>query len=300
MIPFNGFHIELTNICTLKCAACSRTTFINKFGSKKFKTHSLVLEELKYFLQHTDLAGKVVSLCGNYGDPIYHKDFNLFVKYFKQQKAIVKIVTNGSYKTKEFWEELTNLLTQQDKIVFSIDGTPENFTTYRVNADWDSIETGLKVVGSSTVDSEWKYIPFNYNENDIDEVKLLSASYGIKKFNIHSSDRWDTPTSHLKPILFTGSREHAHVNWKDDPSQIEIAPECNAGKAHYITADGYYTPCCYVHDWRFYYKSEFYKNREKYKISNNTFKDILEQTTEFYNTITTVKPNYCTFNCPKT
>ena len=45
-----GFHLELTNKCMLKCSACARTTFINKFGIEKWKNHDLNLDHLKKFL----------------------------------------------------------------------------------------------------------------------------------------------------------------------------------------------------------------------------------------------------------
>jgi hypothetical protein len=44
----------------------------------------------------------------------------------------------------------------------AFDGSPENFTEYRVNADWDSILVGIEecVAGPATV--IWKYIPFSF------------------------------------------------------------------------------------------------------------------------------------------
>ena len=132
-----GFHIELTNICTLKCAGCARTMFIDQWP-QHWRNHSLDIEQLLKFLD-CDLQGKILTLCGNYGDPIYHPDFLNIVSKFKQRGAVVDIITNGSYKKQEWWHELGTLLTDQDSVAFSVDGIPDNFTQYRVNANWPSI-----------------------------------------------------------------------------------------------------------------------------------------------------------------
>ena len=73
-----GFHIEPTNICTLKCEGCARTRFIDQWP-QHWHNHSLDIDQLLNFLD-VDLSTKTIKLCGNYGDPIYHPDFINFVK----------------------------------------------------------------------------------------------------------------------------------------------------------------------------------------------------------------------------
>ena len=298
-----GFHIELTNKCYLKCSKCARTTFIDKFGITKWKNHDLNLDSLKKFL-NIDLSGLRISLCGTYGDPIYHPELIEIVNWFKEKNAIVQIITNGSYKDKDWWEELVSKLTAADEICFSIDGIPENFTQYRVNADWESIAIGLQVVGSSDVNSIWRYIPFSFNEHDIDQAKELAESFNIKSFQIMHSDRFDNEDK-LKPITpnALGSRYSSVITWRNindqKRSESDIDPKCSNGREHFITADGYYSPCCYVVDWRFYYKSKFYKNKNSYKIQDTTIEKILEQEQDFFDNLQITKYNYCTFNCPK-
>tara|TARA_R110000823_G_scaffold93747_8_gene205172 strand:+ start:574 stop:1482 length:909 start_codon:yes stop_codon:yes gene_type:complete len=298
-----GLHIELTNKCYLKCSKCARTTFIDKFGIKNWNNHDLSLDDLKSFL-NIDLTGIQITFCGDYGDPIYHPELIKIVTWFKEKNAIVKITTNGSYKDKTWWEELVSKLTADDEICFSIDGIPENFTQYRVNADWKSIAVGLQVVGSSNVNSVWKYILFRFNEHTIDQAKTLSESFNIKAFNIMHSDRFDNDDE-LMPSSTNalGDQYSSIVTWRnlDNRKRAEqkIDPKCSKGTKHYITADGHYLPCCYVGDWRFYYKSKFYKNKNSYKIQDTTIEKILEQEQDFFDNLQTTKPDYCTFNCPK-
>jgi MoaA/NifB/PqqE/SkfB family radical SAM enzyme len=297
MNDITGIHIEPTNICTLKCSGCARTRFIDQWP-QHWKNHSLDIDQLLKFLD-IDLADKRIGLCGNYGDPIYHPNFIELVNKLKARGANLTIFTNGSYKKHDWWESLVKQLTPTDVVIFSVDGTPSNFTEYRVNADWESIETGMKVVANSSCQSVWKYIPFSFNQNDIAEVEKLSNQIGIKRFWIETSDRFDDQTFSLKPDnKLLSPRYSAKENWKFNNRDTIVDPECKQGRQHFITADGYYAPCCYLADHRFYYKTQFGKNKTQYDIRQHTLTEILQQsqTVEFYQTLQQ-QPG-CQYNCP--
>jgi len=291
-----GFHIELTNICTLKCSGCSRTQFINMFP-RHWNNHSIDVNSLMNFLD-CDLTNMRILLCGVYGDPIYHPDFHNIISQLKSRGAILSIVTNGSYKTKQWWEQTVGTLTEQDTVTFSVDGLPENFTTYRVNANWKSIKAGMKVVAHSKCKSRWSYIPFNYNENNIEQAKDLCKKLGIKEFIINYSDRWDEGTKHLMPAKDKiGSKHDGKKTWEKTQSVTDISPQCATGKDHFITAEGYYAPCCYAADFRFYYKTPFGLDKKRYNINTTTISKILEDqvTIDFMSNLKNFK--VCQFTC---
>jgi MoaA/NifB/PqqE/SkfB family radical SAM enzyme len=248
-----------------------------------------------------DLQNKQITLCGNYGDPIYHPDFFNLIDQLKQRQCAVRIITNGSYRSIEWWQQLVTLFDSTDTVVFSVDGTPENFTNYRINADWDSIEQAMKICAKSSARTVWKYIVFSYNQDDIESTDQLRSQLGISEFVVSYSDRFDQQTDHLRPsVEFLGSRYKSQQDWKNNLSPGTISPKCANQQEHFISADGYYTPCCYLQDHRFYYKSPFGKNKSLYKISDTTLNQIfVENTTiEFYKNLSQ-QPG-CQFNCPKT
>jgi organic radical activating enzyme len=249
-----------------------------------------------------DLSDKTINLCGNYGDPIYHPDFINFVKQLKETGVTLSITTNGSYKTKDWWQELTELLTHKDNITFSVDGIPENFTQYRKNADWKSIQIGMQTSVASQCKTTWSYIPFSFNENNIDQAKELSLQLGIDDFVVRLSDRFDDETVGLMPtaVELVGGRFDSQQNWKKTKSVAGITPKCDNNNQHFITAEGFYSPCCYLTDHRFYYKNQFGKNKKQYDIRNTTISEILERSSviEFYNTLD--QHSGCQYNCPKT
>lgn len=295
-----GIHIELTNMCTLQCPGCARTRFLNEFP-KYWKNYNLQIQDLFNFMD-LDLSGQIINFCGNYGDPLYYPHLIEIVKEFKKNNAIVSIITNGSYKKTEWWEELCNLLDEKDRITFSIDGVPDNFTTYRINGDWESIERGIRVVSQAKCQSAWKYIVFSYNEKSIGDAKRLSEQLGLKHFNLEYSDRFDDKTEIFLPgnQEALGNRFEKQQIFKTEQSIIEVSPKCKKYYYdHFITADGYYTPCCFIADHRFYYKTEFGKNREEYNIRNNTLSQILEKPAvkQFYENLQNMP--VCQYNCPK-
>lgn len=307
-----GFHLEPTNICTLKCPRCPRTMFLDSFKNKNWTNANLNLNDLRQFID-IDIKGLIFGINGNYGDPIYYPDLFDLIKYIKKSGGMIKLHTNGSYKSREWWQELAELLDKNDIINFSIDGLPENFTKYRINADWDSISEGIAVLVKSPATIVWKYIVFSYNENDIETARALSKELGMTDFIVNNSDRWED-NDWLKPTKYVDIDDKALYNgsfngnrgklidvWKKDKIRdLEIDAVCkNTMSMHFISAQGYYMPCCWVGDHRFYYSSEFYKNKDQYDISKTTMSQVLNTTQQFYSNLEINKLKYCTFNCSK-
>lgn len=293
-----GLHIEPTNICTLKCAGCARTRFIDQWP-QHWQNHSLDIDQLLTFLD-IDLQDMPMLLSGNYGDPIYHPQFLEFVSKLKNTGACLTIVTNGSYRTEQWWKTLTSYLDSKDTICFSIDGSPENFTMYRKNADWNSIETGINIATAGACKTVWKYIPFKFNQNSIDETHILSKNLGIDEFVLSPSDRYDELTADLKPdqTNMVGSRYTSIQRWKQENAISLLDPKCDLGDQHFITATGHYSPCCFQADHRFYYKNIFGKNKNQYQIGQTTLSKLLSATPvmDFFHNLE--QHSGCQYNCP--
>lgn len=293
-----GFYIEPTNICTIKCPGCPRTQFINQWP-QHWKNHTLDVDLLFRFLD-VDLNNRHFILSGNYGDPIYHPDILEFVRRIKAYNSRITLNTNGSYKKSDFWHELVSLLDSGDLIVFAIDGLPENFTEYRINADWASIKQGVDICTRGPCQTKWQYIPFAYNQSNIEQARALSSELGFDYFQVLASDRFDKHTVNFVPNQeLLGNRYTAQQNWKSGET-VSIDPKCAQGNEHFITADGFYSPCCYLADHRFYYKNIFGKNKSMFDIRNTTFSKLMsqQQVIDFYRDLPA--NSGCQFNCPAT
>lgn len=294
-----GLHLEPTNICTLKCAECSRTKFIKQWPDR-WQNHSLDVGDLMDFLD-IDLTGLPIQMCGNYGDPIYHPRFMDLVRAIKNRSANITIVTNGSHRTREWWSELCDILSSQDQVEFSVDGTPENFTQYRENGDWVSIKVGMETCVSAGIFTRWKYIPFSYNEDTIDQARTLSQEIGINKFHLSRSWRFDV-IEHLVPkqVELISNKKSLQKSVVIEQNK-SVDPECAAGNMHFISATGHYVPCCMISTHQWYYKTEFGKNRDRYSIKNTTLTELLNQSqvVEFYDQIPKNPILACQYQCPK-
>jgi len=291
-----GIHLEPTNICTLKCPGCARTRFINQWPSH-WKNHSIDTQALLRFLD-IELSGIRVELCGNYGDPIYHPDLAGLIRDLKARGAVISIVTNGGHRKRSWWQELIQELSSDDSVTFSIDGIPENFTQYRINGDWPTVQAAIEVCVAASCNTIWSFIPFSYNEHNTEQAKQLSQDLGIDQFCINRSSRFDEQTMHFKPSdELTGVQWHSQQSWKQAIKAEKLIPKCRDGNIHFISADGHYMPCCYVGDHRFYYKNEFGKNRKQYSIKDTTLSEILNRTqvSEFYDTL--ADQSACQYNC---
>ena len=302
----DGFHIELTNLCTLKCPGCLRTQTIFKWP-QHWRNQNLDLDVLAKFLD-IDLHGKTITLCGNTGDSIYHPKFHEFVKFFKSHKAHLRIFTNGSYRTQQWWDTTVSYLDNTDTVVFSVDGMPENFTQYRINADWESIQIGMQTCIQAPCKTVWKYIPFNYNEGNIIDAEKLSHEMGFDVFKIEKSNRFDERNGVDYQMVQFMPNNNQHVDtryqhqteWKNTQRSFDLNPTCNDKRSHYISSNGFYSPCCFIADYSWYYKTEFGKNKKMYNITDRTITELFQQKefNEFYADLT--NHSVCHFSCPAT
>jgi MoaA/NifB/PqqE/SkfB family radical SAM enzyme len=207
MIDFTDLHVGLTNRCRLLCPECTRTQLDNRYIQNMF---DLDTDYFKNFL--LDCNPNRILFCGNWGDPIYSKDFVGLVRAIKTQNPSceLEIQTNGSGKSIKFWTNLATELLDNDVLIFSIDGSPENYNKYRVNSEWADVELAVKTVietkkqlGKKT-SIEWKHLVFSYNEETIDIAHAKSIELGFDKFFLQQSmvanEKWLSITRPFREI----------------------------------------------------------------------------------------------------
>lgn len=189
-------ELEITTKCTLFCHSCARTLDPDETFSK-WKHGQLSLESIERALTMPSLSKVVIS--GAFGDPIYHTEFIEILKLIRHRNLTFHMDTNGSYRSKEWWDEVLSFTTPNDTITFSVDGLPGK-DLYRENSDWPSIETGLKAaVSSKNVHVVWKWIVWKYNQYDVLEGYKLSKKLGVNEFVVVKSGRDGTNNPEFEP-----------------------------------------------------------------------------------------------------
>jgi MoaA/NifB/PqqE/SkfB family radical SAM enzyme len=263
-------HIETTTRCTLACPGCPRTVISDKLGS--FPKQDLALEDLKFFL-NCKTGHQLPKLCleGNHGDPIYYPGLFELIDQFRDNK-IYTVVTNGSYRDQKFWNELADRLTINDLVIFSIDGLEHNNHVYRRNSDWQSIMLGIDTLVNRGIPVGWKTLIFNYNYQEINQIQEFAESRGAKFVSETTSRFGDETLRPPEPMVET-FREYSN----EIKNIVKIEPQCGQHKKEYISADGYYWPCCWVSSAFTLYKSQLWKDRKLWRIKGQTLDIMRDQ-----------------------
>jgi MoaA/NifB/PqqE/SkfB family radical SAM enzyme len=155
--------------------------------------------DLKFFQdrigeQHIRKIRKI-TFCGNDGDPIYCRDFLEICAWIKHvnPNLHLTIITNGSYKTKDWWIKLASILNHCDEIHWSVDGWDQDSNSqYRRNSDWASIEQGQKTFAQHNTSTYrvWATIAFRFNQHDLDRIQDLARVMGMDSWQLTLSTKF--------------------------------------------------------------------------------------------------------------
>lgn len=187
-------ELEVTSKCTLSCPQCPR---VKQVKDRDFWDNGGI--DADVLLNAIDDVVKQVYFGGSYGDAIYHPDIIRIMQGLKDKKITFSLDTNGSYVKEQTWNEMADLLDLQDIVTFSVDGPPDNFTDYRVNGDWPTIERGIRALTSKGKSVRWKYIVFKYNSSyqDIKAAYDKARELGVKQFMLVHTKRAQ-PGQHIE------------------------------------------------------------------------------------------------------
>ena len=286
------WHIEISSKCTLKCPRCARTevpdTLVNTELSLEFFKKNFTPEFIQANVEK-------ITFCGDDGDPIYAHDLVEVIEYIKSVKPVkFVIVTNGSYKSDDWWTRLGHTLDYNDHIHFSLDGWDQSSNEqYRVNSNWDSIMQGTTTLrNSSHVYMTWDAIAFKFNENKLDDMKLLAKELGFDQFQLTLSTKFNKvysiypegdllqPKDELISSNYRFQRQFAYFNERRESTVGsktnlklynqastfgEVTPLCGIGnKGLFINSQGHLFPCCWV-------ANRYTHNNEWLDVSKNQF-----------------------------
>jgi MoaA/NifB/PqqE/SkfB family radical SAM enzyme len=288
-------HLEPTSRCTLQCPGCSRTWFSTTFN-RPFPKHDINLHDLRKFLDcDSGRSIKKFLLCGNHGDPIYYPDLLSLIEQLRPSS--VRISTNGSYAPKEFWQKLSDIMIESDVVYFSIDGTHLNNHFYRRNADWESIMQGLDIMVKSPAKIVWKSIIFRFNQDHIEEMKKIAKDHGAI-FHIESTSYYGDKA--LQPTDLNLVRND--MTYEYSKNNDDLDPKCINNQHGYISADGYYWPCCLISNVQSLHKTELWKNRHEWHIKNNNLDAMVEKVNDWALKVKDLgsnSPPACRMHCKK-
>jgi MoaA/NifB/PqqE/SkfB family radical SAM enzyme len=297
------WHIEVSSKCTLQCPRCARTevpeTLINTELDLDFFKRNFTAE---FISKHVEK----ITFCGDDGDPIYTHDFIPIIRYLKSFKDIaIVIVTNGSYKKVEWWQDLASTLSEVDHVHFSLDGWDQTSNElYRINSDWKSIMLGVKTLRkNSKCYMTWDTIAFSFNENRLSDMQAMAYELGFDQFQLTLSTKFGSKYEHygnednLEPtnkefisgthrferkiyklndrILKEKYKEKNLELYNNTPLIGDIKPICHIGnKGLFINSLGEFYPCCWVAN-RYKHNDHWTKLGKKYNLKTNLLNEVV-------------------------
>jgi len=296
------WHIEISSKCTLKCPRCARTEVPDTLVNTELKLDFFKKNFTPEFIQANV---EKITFCGDDGDPIYAHDLIEVIEYFKSIKPVkFVIVTNGSYKSVEWWTKLGYALDQNDHIHFSLDGWDQaSNEQYRVNSDWSSIMQGITTLRSiSQVYMSWDSIAFSFNQDKIDDIKMLAKKLGFDKFQLTLSTKFRKVYSiypegdllqPIDPLIsnnYRFQRIFTYFNNRNESTSGEetnlklynqaltvnnVTPLCSIGnKGLYVNSQGLLFPCCWVAN-RYSHNSEWVELSKMFNLNEKTVVEVL-------------------------
>ena len=306
-IALDHWHIEVSSICTLKCPRCTRAevpeTLLNRQLTLDFFRNQIGESQIKKI--------RKISFCGDDGDPIYAKQFLEIVEWIKNINPSIQllIITNGSYKTLDWWQKLASYCNEYDEIHWSLDGWDQDSNSkYRINCDWNSIIDGIVTFRkyNKTTYTVIATIAFRFNETDLEKIVKLAYDYNFDCWQLTKSTKFGStyPDAYgnddlLQPLdkklIASGhrfEREQNYITAKQRPgadlketfwqrakelqNSTEYPALCYIGnKGVFLKATGEFYPCCWT-ALRYPHNEKWNKLAEtKFNLYNNTLDEIL-------------------------
>ena len=184
-------NLDLTNVCSLKCPGCARQ---KDFNGKPISGEEL---DIKSWEMITDYFDNII-MCGQISDPTFHNNFHTLLEIALRKNVGLRISVAASFRS-ESWFTKAFLLTKGHDVewVFSIDGLPSDSHKYRINQDGEKLFKMMKICAAIGNKVTWQYIPFSYNENDIDTCMKMAKDINVT-FKKLISSRWRY-IEHLRP-----------------------------------------------------------------------------------------------------
>lgn len=266
MFPFQELkqiHLEITTRCQASCPMCSRN-YHGGVDNLNLKLAEWTFDDFRKIFNQ-DLIDQLsgVYFCGNFGDPIINKDLQQMCGYLaeKKESLSIRIHTNGSARTLDWWKKLPSYLPNDHCVIFGIDGLEDTHSLYRVGTDFNQILANAKAFIDAGGIAEWVFIKFKHNEHQVDAAKALAASIGFQRFSVKNSSRFLTedkfpvlnsagsvsyylePPKENKIVFVTKDLVKKIDQWLE-----EVNVDCYVlrNKELYIDAHKMLWPCCFL------------------------------------------------------
>ena len=181
-------QLDHTSRCNCMCPQCARVVN-GKLVNPSMPITDLTLDDYKILLEPFD---KNITLfhCGNYGDALVSPTWDETFDYSLENAKKIRIATNGSMRTPEWWQELAQKGQNKVSVIFSIDGLEDTNHIYRVGSNYKKIIENAQAFIDAGGNAEWAFIEFKHNYHQIKEAERIAKEMGFAKFTAKYTARF--------------------------------------------------------------------------------------------------------------
>lgn len=278
--------IELTSFCNIRCKGCFRTQ--SKYADRIINRDFLDFKLIKEKFQNSFFPNiKIINFCGSVDEPVSHPEFFDIIKHFASWNCHINIATNGSIRSKEWWQELASILPESHRVTWGIDGIDKTSELYREGSRFSKVQENFRAFIKAGGKAVWQIIEFEHNKNQIEPARYIASQEGFKDFKIITSHRTDVQgITYIKKNI-------------QESSCIEC--KYKTQKRIFVNHMGNVIPCCFLNSQMLEFavtgikKNKFEEILEKndyikqinikhvsleYALSSNVFKDIIQSWTD--------------------
>lgn len=174
------FSLELTNICNLDCDFCANRIMTRKKGMMDFDLAKRIIREVR----QTKFCDEITT--NLMGEPLLYKDISAILKYARELKQNIILITNGEKIDKEIAPRLFEYPPAQFSISYHSGceksyrhkNSPSSYQEYR-NRIFDFVELKYKLNSKTPI---YLHIISTYNMPH-DKFRILENEQEIRVFN---------------------------------------------------------------------------------------------------------------------
>jgi hypothetical protein len=234
-------HVEPTTVCQAECVMCARTV-LNYHSTNKSLNTELTLNKFQELTKNLIGNLEKILFCGTLGDPASCVELLDIIKWAQEKNPnlVIGINTNGAIRNTQWWKELAYYTNKNiySYVVFSIDGLEDTNHIYRKNVKWKKLIENVQSYIAAGGVAQWDMLVFDHNKHQVDEARELARTMMFRAFRTKVSSRFSQHKTDLLP-------PDNHIDLPE-PDIFECMAERT--KSVYLSANGLWFPCCYIHD----------------------------------------------------